>query len=337
MTTMTNRIEELFQDARELQADALELLAQGDVRNAAEKAWGATKRATAALVLARTGEELDLPAELGLGLRQVQAGDEAVRQARLAGRYYTRQVQLHGECFYNGLCDPGEDTARRVRETSRYIGDAERLAADPPEDQPDVLQESLSIIFGVDIRRIIKYLGDPPEFYMETAQGNITLGTIDKIYSQTKFRQAVGAATGIVIQKVPGNIWEQRVQAILSACEEIEAGEGILRERETRRWVEDYLLEKPPREEDWEKAVGLKSPFVKDGTTHMFVDDFRRWLEFPGGRQLGKYRICRRLRQVGMEPKQVNAHISGARTTRTTWVVPGDCLPGRNAQRGQQR
>ena len=31
------------------------MLAQGRIRNAAEKAWGATKRATDAVILARTG------------------------------------------------------------------------------------------------------------------------------------------------------------------------------------------------------------------------------------------------------------------------------------------
>ena len=34
----------------------------------------------------------------------------------------------HGECFYNGLCDPLEDTERRIRRTADYIDDAERLA-----------------------------------------------------------------------------------------------------------------------------------------------------------------------------------------------------------------
>ena len=227
--------------------------------------------------------------------------------------------------------------AHEPMEKERAEEDLQSALDDPPEDQPDVLQESLSIIFGVDIRRIIKYLGDPPEFYMETAQGNITLGTIDNIYSQTKFQQAVGAATGIVIQKVPGKIWEMRVQAILSACEEIEVGDASHPRRATRRWVEDYLLEKPPREEDWEKAVGPKSPFVKDGTTHMFVEDFCRWLEFSMNMQLDDHKIGRRLRQIGMEPKQVNVHISGARTTRYAWIVPSDCLPDRSIQRDQQQ
>ena len=50
MTARINRIEEIFQDARALQAGALEMLAQGRVRNAAEKDWVATKRATDALI-----------------------------------------------------------------------------------------------------------------------------------------------------------------------------------------------------------------------------------------------------------------------------------------------
>ena len=128
MTTRTNRIEDIFQDARELQADALEMLALGKVRNAAEKAWGATKRATDALILARTGEEPERTPETGHGLGILASLDEAVRAARLQARYYSRQVTLHGLCFYNGLCDPIEDTERRIRETVDYIEDAQRLA-----------------------------------------------------------------------------------------------------------------------------------------------------------------------------------------------------------------
>ena len=54
--------------------------------------------------------------------------DEAVREARLLRRYYSRQGSLHGECFYNGLCDLLEETERRIRETADHIEDAQRLA-----------------------------------------------------------------------------------------------------------------------------------------------------------------------------------------------------------------
>ena len=53
----TDRVNFLFADARSLHDDALEMLDQGKLRNAAEKAWGATKRATDAFVLARADEE----------------------------------------------------------------------------------------------------------------------------------------------------------------------------------------------------------------------------------------------------------------------------------------
>ena len=49
----TDRVRQIF-------ADALEMIALGKVRNAAEKAWGATNRATDALVRQdrrRTGED----------------------------------------------------------------------------------------------------------------------------------------------------------------------------------------------------------------------------------------------------------------------------------------
>ena len=91
MTTGTDRIQAIFQDARELQADALEMLAQGRIRNAAEKVWGATKRATDALVLARTGEEPEFSPETAHGLRMLESLDEAVREARMVRHYYTRQ------------------------------------------------------------------------------------------------------------------------------------------------------------------------------------------------------------------------------------------------------
>ena len=52
-----DRVQEMFGDAMATHRAALERLAAGDVRDAAERAWGATKRATDALVLARAGWE----------------------------------------------------------------------------------------------------------------------------------------------------------------------------------------------------------------------------------------------------------------------------------------
>lgn len=120
----TSRVMELFADAKFMQGEALERLAEGDLRDAAEKAWCATKRATDALILARTGEEPFTTARTTNELDRLADGNAEIKP--LVGRYYSRISQLHGACFYDGLCN--DQTERRVRETEIYIADAEQLA-----------------------------------------------------------------------------------------------------------------------------------------------------------------------------------------------------------------
>ncbi len=122
----TDRTRELFADARFLYDDALEMLAQDRLRNAAEKAWGATKRATDALILARTGDEPRSSGQTMRGIRQLRHQDPTLETLRL--RYAARQSFLHGACFYDGILEPGEDLVADIRETLDYIRDAEALA-----------------------------------------------------------------------------------------------------------------------------------------------------------------------------------------------------------------
>jgi hypothetical protein len=123
----TDRVTAIFQDAWMLYADAMEELGRGKLRNAAEKAWGATKRATDALILARTGEEPERTPATARELHRLAMQDS--RLETLVGRYHTRADFLHGNCFYLGICEPPEDVERRIRETADYIRDAQQLAA----------------------------------------------------------------------------------------------------------------------------------------------------------------------------------------------------------------
>ena len=50
---MAASVQEIFDDAHQLYGQAITTFDAGDVRDAAEKAWYATKRATDALILAR--------------------------------------------------------------------------------------------------------------------------------------------------------------------------------------------------------------------------------------------------------------------------------------------
>ena len=123
---VTNRVAEIFADARTVYDSAIERLEQGDIRNASEKAWCATKRATDALILARTGEEPDKAPITSRELRRLALGDG--RLDNLVNWYSANRDVLHGDCFYLGLCEPIEDTERRIKETALYIRETESLA-----------------------------------------------------------------------------------------------------------------------------------------------------------------------------------------------------------------
>lgn len=345
---MTDRIAQIFRDARELQASAAERLDQGDIRGAAEKAWGAAKRATDALILAGTGREPERTPEAGAALRMMASLDPEIRRARLVRRYHSRQVVLHVECFYNHLCEPLDETERRIRGTDGYIRDAHRLAArellrmeleqrkldetltQPPEDGEDPLKDPLkdplAVLLGVDINRILRFQGDPPVYRMDTGRGPITLGTIGETYRQAAFRKAVRAAANVVTPKVPGPVWKDLVEAIRRRCEDVGAGDPGHPAQETRTRLRGYIACRGVTgEEEWENAARRGVPFLRGGHILIFLRDFRGWLEVKQGRSLPS----RVLRQAGAERKLVNVRTGRARTTRSVWVLPEEFQPPR--------
>ena len=128
--TLANEVKVIFNDAHAVHEASIERLEAGDIRDAAEKAWCATLRATNALLYARCGELPEKTPFTSRGLDKLIHLDSSVKT--LEGRYYSRQSRLHGDCFYLGMVDDMEGIERRIRETLGYIEDAERLADTTP-------------------------------------------------------------------------------------------------------------------------------------------------------------------------------------------------------------
>ena len=124
--TLIQTQREIFADARAVQASDLERLSAGDVLDAAEKAWCATKRATEALLLAVSGEIPPTTVGVSSGLRGMGRENEAARSLR--DRFGVTVRFLHHDCFYNGHCEPQEDTEQLIRDVSKYVEDAKKLA-----------------------------------------------------------------------------------------------------------------------------------------------------------------------------------------------------------------
>lgn len=115
----------LIEDAWSLNEDALEMLSQGRMRNAAEKAWGATKRATDALILERTGREPTRTSQTASGLKVLARANSEFDS--LWRRYRIRVHRLHSDCFYDGRCEPEGLFSALIQETADYIRDVESV------------------------------------------------------------------------------------------------------------------------------------------------------------------------------------------------------------------
>lgn len=125
--TQTTTAADIFQDAKQLHAEAVQRLEAGDIRDAAEKAWCATKRATDALILVRSDELPNNVTQTSSGIRAL--GQRSRELASLRTRFGEVARFLHGDCFYNGQCEPEDYVAALITGTIGYIDDAERLAA----------------------------------------------------------------------------------------------------------------------------------------------------------------------------------------------------------------
>ena len=125
MTTIEANVASIFEDAHRLRDAALERLAAGVYRDAAENAWYATLRATEALVLARTGQEPGKPIDTGVRLSTMGVHDQSLWDMRKRFAFF--QVILWEECILHEYCVP-EEIDSTVGRAVDYVRDCERLA-----------------------------------------------------------------------------------------------------------------------------------------------------------------------------------------------------------------
>lgn len=124
------RVEDLVRDAERLAGRAVKEM-DVDLRDAAEKAWGATVRVVDALVLARTGRKPEVAHERRRELEAICLKDSEAERRRIADRYSTRSDYLHAMCFYEGVCEPVEAVKRRIMETRGLVEDVKKLIEAP--------------------------------------------------------------------------------------------------------------------------------------------------------------------------------------------------------------
>ncbi len=123
---LAHDVQALFDDAKNLHQSALKIAEEGDLRDAAEKAWCAVNRATTALVLARTDARPDRSPQVTDGLAYL--ADDDFRLVDLTNAYFAYQGRLHGRYFYDGKLDSPSTVISEINRVGNYIQEAARWA-----------------------------------------------------------------------------------------------------------------------------------------------------------------------------------------------------------------
>ena len=240
------------------------------------------------LLVANRREKCADPMEEDYYVRIIVQARAPITQAAAQERFEERRVEAND----------GDDRAERLADLSTLLG------LEP----------------GYQILDLVKHVGDPPEYWMETSGGSITLGPVHNIINQAKFIDAVAAVTSIVFVRVPGPAWARRAAGILLCCREVDLGEGSHPGREMAHWLETYL-DTQTILEDQNVAAQQGLPFRKDGAVMFALDGFKQYLRFSVGEQLSSHRLGQRLRLCGIEPLVIKVIIKGAATSRNYWRV----------------
>ena len=136
----TNTVVELFQTAHHHHAQALDLLNQGQLRDAAAQAWNAALTATNALILSRTGQAPEDLRETDGQIRQFALDNPALRPI-LTHYRFLQDFLLHHTGMYDCFSVLAGGITVDIRDAGNYLREVEKLAAAPPRPGAPTVKE----------------------------------------------------------------------------------------------------------------------------------------------------------------------------------------------------
>jgi len=220
--------------------------------------------------------------------------------------------------------------ARRVIET-----EASNLAIKSGTDlqlrqeERESLWDKYSEIWGFKIYRIVRTLGDPPIFRMETELGRVEFGSSLSIINQNTFRYMVADRTKKLISIEKRGAWENIARLFIAAAEDEDLGDEATNLGMITGWVYGYLDSRPPctpENDRYFQEIDSGQPFIKNGNIYITMSEIRTWIIATHRENIRMARLQGLLNQMGCVYESVHFQKQtkhGTKdSTKKVWLVP---------------
>lgn len=268
------------------------------------------------------------PEVVALVVAHRRAGGEPTKADR--PEYYARLI---GKAKSGIVADQAHE---RINERVEAVSQGDST----PDEEREGFLKDVSNLLGFRIRRVLKFVGDPPQYRLVLEAGTIHLGGVESILNSAKFRASIAAVSGHLIARMKADRWDPVAQAILQSVEELDLGADSSAEGIVYEWLGEYMTQHRPSGERVE-AISIREPFFDpDEVPCFFLTEFRSWLGFHRDERLGRRQLATLIRSAGCSPRVIAyTRDDGHRTSVQVWTTPiavASKLPARGAAACEQ-
>lgn len=231
-----------------------------------------------------------------------RSSEQGEKESKVGAEVKAASDRLDDDAANAALSKPGRTDDERLSDVNRHLGG--RMC----------------------VVRVLKYVGDPSVYKLETTHGSVTLSGIDDLLRAPRFRSKVADASTVTIPVIKAKRWERIAEVLTSIVEDVDLGDEGDPAKALAESIRAYLDETRAGG-DRDDAMSARMPWRDEtsGEVWISIGPLVRWLH-SAGEAVQRADVARLLRQLGSEPKTFAFHVSGGasqgnRTTASYWLV----------------
>jgi hypothetical protein len=199
----------------------------------------------------------------------------------------------------------------------------------PPKEGPIDKAENLAIcsdIIGVSFTKFVRFVGGSNTYQLMVNGRKIDVPNITIFDSQAEFRRLILDYTDKRIDTMKAGVWNQFVNLLFKAIEDVVVAVDATREGAYANWVDYYLSsETIASDKDWKTAALANQPFIREGVQYFVALGFLDFLKNRMQEKITIQRLTEELTKFGYGYERI--HLPDARrgrhtkTTRSCWKL----------------